>query len=265
MKHRSSRVSTACIGTHGRIIQTDLLAFNPFNLFSGFINNCIKPWKKLSYFFRKEKNLRCWTIFFANEKINMQLKQNPAQEKLRGVEYITWIREWLFHLLCSIFQVFPIEVIEFFWLKSEWKTWKIYPSWGQQTNWGQQTIWDYFRPGVSWEIIGFNWIYRKSFTHIADTNDPFNHGLKWMTFSIKFTFKSFLNNVIDFLRPIEFFPTVWRLLSFVTCWRTLRGQTAFWECKRIPQQAKSRFVAESQASIFFFDLLRCFGFHGQIS
>ena len=49
--------------------------------------------KNFHTFFRKEQNLRCWTIFFANEQINMQFKQNRAQEKLRGVEYITWTRE----------------------------------------------------------------------------------------------------------------------------------------------------------------------------
>ena len=35
--------------------------------------------------------------------------------------------------------------------------------------------------------------------------------------------------------------------------------------KRIPQQAKIMFVAESAMLLFFFDLLCCFGFHGQIA
>ena len=132
-------------------------------------------------------------------------------------------------------------------------------------------IWDYFRPGVSWEIIGFNWIYRKTFTHKADTNDPFNKEYGFLvdynrSLSVLSSQSNhFSNNVIDFLRPIEFLSTLWRLLSIVTCWRTLRGQTAFCECKRIPQQAKSRFVAESATLIFFFDLLCCFGFHEQIA
>ena len=39
----------------------------------------------------------------------------------------------------------------------------------------------------------------------------------------------------------------------------------FVNCKRIPQQAKIRFVAESATLIFFFDLLCCFGFHGRIA
>ena len=39
----------------------------------------------------------------------------------------------------------------------------------------------------------------------------------------------------------------------------------FVNCGRIPQQAKIKFVAESATLLFFFDLLCCFGFHGQIA
>ena len=35
-------------------------------------------------------------------------------------------------------------------------------------------------------------------------------------------------------------------------------------CKRIPQQAKIRFVAESTTVLLFLDLFCCFGFHRQI-
>ena len=35
-------------------------------------------------------------------------------------------------------------------------------------------------------------------------------------------------------------------------------------CKRNPQQAKNRFVAESATLLLFFDLLCCFGFHKQV-
>ena len=46
---------------------------------------------------------------------------------------------------------------------------------------------------------------------------------------------------------------------------TLRDQTVHsLHCKRNPQQAKSRFVAEPAALLLFFDLLCCFGFHKQI-
>ena len=39
----------------------------------------------------------------------------------------------------------------------------------------------------------------------------------------------------------------------------------FVNCMRIPQQAKNRIVAESAILLFFFDLLRCFEFHGLIA
>ena len=47
---------------------------------------------------------------------------------------------------------------------------------------------------------------------------------------------------------------------------SLRGQTVHSvhcipSCKRIPQQAQIRFVAESAKLLLFFDLLCCFGFH----
>ena len=46
--------------------------------------------------------------------------------------------------------------------------------------------------------------------------------------------------------------------------KALRSQTVhFVNCKRIPQEAKIRFVAESASLLIFFDLLCCFGFHGQ--
>ena len=35
-------------------------------------------------------------------------------------------------------------------------------------------------------------------------------------------------------------------------------------CKRIPQQAQIRFVAECATLLHFFDLICCFGFHKQI-
>ena len=35
-------------------------------------------------------------------------------------------------------------------------------------------------------------------------------------------------------------------------------------CKRTPQQAKVRFVAEPATLLFLFELLCCFGFHAQI-
>ena len=42
------------------------------------------------------------------------------------------------------------------------------------------------------------------------------------------------------------------------------GQTLrFVNCNRIPQLTKFRFVAESATLLFFFDLLCCFGFHGE--
>ena len=43
---------------------------------------------------------------------------------------------------------------------------------------------------------------------------------------------------------------------------SLQGQTVHSvHCKRVPQQAKIRFVAESAALQLFFNLLGCFGFH----
>ena len=39
----------------------------------------------------------------------------------------------------------------------------------------------------------------------------------------------------------------------------------FVNCMRIPQQANNRIVAESAILLFFFDLLRCFEFHGLIA
>ena len=39
----------------------------------------------------------------------------------------------------------------------------------------------------------------------------------------------------------------------------------FANCKWIPQQAKNIIVAESATLLFFFDLLCCFEFHGQIA
>ena len=39
----------------------------------------------------------------------------------------------------------------------------------------------------------------------------------------------------------------------------------FVHCKRIPEQAKMRFVAESTTLLLFFDLLCSFGFHKQIA
>ena len=47
--------------------------------------------------------------------------------------------------------------------------------------------------------------------------------------------------------------------------QALRGQTVHSvPCKRIPQQVKIKFVAESATLLLFFDLLCCFGFHKQI-
>ena len=46
--------------------------------------------------------------------------------------------------------------------------------------------------------------------------------------------------------------------------KSLRGQTVHSvHCKRIPQQAQLRFVAESATVLHFFDLFCCFGFHKQ--
>ena len=50
-------------------------------------------------------------------------------------------------------------------------------------------------------------------------------------------------------------------ISFIT----LSDQTVhFVKYKRTPQQAKFRFFLESTTLLVFFDLLRCFGFHGKI-
>ena len=83
---------------------------------------------------------------------------------------------------------------------------------------------------------------------------------------------------------LEMFLKVVIFCSFVVCLRsiifciviglkklrfisvsTLPGQTVhFMHCKRIPQQAKIRSVAESATLLLFFDLLRCFEFNKQI-
>ena len=44
--------------------------------------------------------------------------------------------------------------------------------------------------------------------------------------------------------------------------QTLRDQTV--PCKRIPQQAKIRFVAEPATLLPLFNILRCIGFHKQL-
>ena len=55
------------------------------------------------------------------------------------------------------------------------------------------------------------------------------------------------------------------LASKLTRFTSLRGQTVHSQhCKRNPQQANIRFVAESATLLLFFDLLCCFEFHKQI-
>ena len=51
-----------------------------------------------------------------------------------------------------------------------------------------------------------------------------------------------------------------------TIFHTIQGQTVhFVNCKRIPLQAKIRFLADSATLLFFFDFLCCFGFRGRIA
>ena len=73
--------------------------------------------------------------------------------------------------------------------------------------------------------------------------------------------QNWLKNFYFFTRISTTNIVVGRILYPETLW----GQTVYFvHCKRIPQQAKVRFVAESATLLVFFDLLRCFGFDKQI-